>query len=258
MTWLRWDTDTPRSSVVALLANDLGVHLMQATGHYFAAVSGFGDHQPDGSLDAVPDLSIEQWAGWTGKRGRFAAAFRTHCRADGTGEDPEGCIRGWWRQRALIEKREKDATRRKPARVSEKTPDEPACYVITSRSVPSEGLEKKDAPSGKHAKLIALLPPDSHTALDGLLRASPNPTALLGELEMIPERVRGAGWADVGIALRDIVLAGAKPTGLTLCTFTRKAMDMRVPASEAKLPRTVNPDDAALARLRARDLADAR
>lgn len=117
MTWLRWDTDAPRADSIGHLSDDLGVPVPYAFGLYAGCCFGFGDHRKDGRAAAVSDTSLEQWAGWSGKRGRFAAAFRARC------VDPDtGTIRGWWRQRKLMEKQEADRQRRKPPKNPQKTP----------------------------------------------------------------------------------------------------------------------------------------
>lgn len=113
MTWLRIDTVAPRSDVVGHLAEALEVDLMHAFGLYVACLLGFGEHQPLGDLRTVPDRSLEQWAGWSGPPGRFAAAFRARCTADGSRQDPSGTVRGWWRQRALLDKQAADRAKRK-------------------------------------------------------------------------------------------------------------------------------------------------
>lgn len=111
MTWLRLDTDAARSGVAGDLAKDLGLPPMHAFGHYVATISGFGEHQQDGVVAVVADDTLEGWALWKGKAGRFAKAFRARCTADGQGRDPAGVVRGWWRQEALLRKQIKDNSR---------------------------------------------------------------------------------------------------------------------------------------------------
>lgn len=111
MTWIRWDTATPRADVVGFLADRLALEPALALGLYNAMCCGFGDHQVEGRLDQVPDATVEAWAMWRGRRGRFAAAIREWCaKSEETGGDP-GELRGWWRQQALLRKQQKDAGR---------------------------------------------------------------------------------------------------------------------------------------------------
>lgn len=111
MTWTRWDTEAPHSDVVGYLAEALHVRQAEAYGLYNACCQGFAKHRADGLVSEVPDTSIERWAMWEGKKGRFAAAFRARCVSEGGGKDPAGTIRGWWRQAALLTKQAKDAQR---------------------------------------------------------------------------------------------------------------------------------------------------
>lgn len=112
MTWIRWDTVTPRSEVIGFLAERLGVKPVQALGHYNAMACGFGDHRADGRLDKVSDPMLETWAMWAGKPGRFAKAMRDWCAMAVEVDGDPGELRGWWRQTALLTKQERD--RQKP------------------------------------------------------------------------------------------------------------------------------------------------
>lgn len=102
MTWLRWETTAAQSDVVGYLAEALRIELAHAFGLYVACCLGFGEHQPDGMASAVSDATLEHWALWRGRRGRFAASFRARC------VDEDGQVRGWWRQLKLLERQERD------------------------------------------------------------------------------------------------------------------------------------------------------
>lgn len=112
MTWIRWECEAPDHELFGVLAELLRVHPVQAYGHYQRTCCRFGKHQRDGVASAITDTTLELWAGWTGKRGRFAVAFRETCVERREGQsDPVGAVKGWWRQRALLEKQWKDAHR---------------------------------------------------------------------------------------------------------------------------------------------------
>jgi hypothetical protein len=111
------DCALPDHPIVGLLARELGVDTDKALACYARTLFGFGDHRIDGRPEFVADVTLEEWARWKGKVGRWAAAFRRLCvehRADQ--KDEQGVIKGWWRQRALLEKQLKDAAKRKPTR----------------------------------------------------------------------------------------------------------------------------------------------
>lgn len=154
MTWLRWDTDAPFSDVVGDLSTALGLPPAHAYGLYNACCLGFGKHRPDGQVVDVSDANLEGWARWGGRPGRFAAAFRARCTSDGNGSDPAGTIRGWWRQRALLDKQTRDAQKRKPPKnprgSEEETPEKPARNdTTTTTTTPSGSTERHDTAGGK-------------------------------------------------------------------------------------------------------------
>lgn len=114
MTWIRWDTSAPRHEIVGALAEALKISPAQAFGHYAAACCGFGEYRPDGLAAAVSDTTLEDWALWRGKAGHFAAVFRQLCLEQRPGHhDLPGTVKGWWRQRAPIDKQIRDAERRR-------------------------------------------------------------------------------------------------------------------------------------------------
>jgi hypothetical protein len=126
MTWIRWDTTAPRHELIGTIAERLRIPAAQAFGHFAAACCGFGEYRKDGCSGAVSDTTLEDWALWRGKPGRFAAVFRDLCiqrREDA--QDPPGTVKGWWRQKALLEKQLRDAARRKPTDAPPETPDLP-------------------------------------------------------------------------------------------------------------------------------------
>lgn len=156
MTWLRWDTDSPFSDVVGDLAEALDVQPAQAFGHYVACCLGFGQHRRDGMVSAVSDRNLEIWALWRGRAGRFAAAFRARCTADGSGRDTAGSVRGWWRQRALLDKQRRDALKRKPAQDQRETregpPPKPPGYATAAATLLTE---RNDTAAGKSTSSCA-------------------------------------------------------------------------------------------------------
>jgi hypothetical protein len=104
--WIRVDACTPRDPKVAELADRLGVSVPLAVGHLVMLWGVMAEHTPDGLVGSVGVRPLEQWAGWTGKRGRFYDAF---CELFVT----DGVVNGWaGRQGALIARMEKDRLRK--------------------------------------------------------------------------------------------------------------------------------------------------
>lgn len=83
-TWL------PDSRVVRGLAAELRICRAHALGSFVMLCLNCAQDHPSGHVADFSDQQIEEWAGWKGRRGRFAAAFRR------VGLTPSGRIRGWW------------------------------------------------------------------------------------------------------------------------------------------------------------------
>ncbi|HEU4641262.1 MAG TPA: hypothetical protein VFS44_02325 [Gemmatimonadaceae bacterium] len=105
--WIRVDASTARDPNVGRFAEALGVSVPTAVGHLVMLWGVMAEHTPDGIIESVGVKALEEWAGWRGKRGRFAQAFTelfvTH-----------GVVNGWadW-QGKLIERMERDRARKR-------------------------------------------------------------------------------------------------------------------------------------------------
>jgi hypothetical protein len=88
-------------------------------------------HAPDGRIGNVTDRSVETWARWTGKRGKFAPVFRELY------QRPDGVLSGWQeRQGKLIERAEKDRARHRRKSVDIPT-ESPRNILGGSAEIPS-------------------------------------------------------------------------------------------------------------------------
>lgn len=208
MTWIRLDTDRRDHQVIARLAQRLKVRLAEAGGLYDNALLGFGEHQKDGDATKVTDVSLEQWATWEGKRGRFAKAFREECvirkAEDSTHpSDRVGKVKGWMkRQWKLLEKQRLDALKRKggkglrvlngggseghPPKALEGAPEKPSRVPRgllggTLEESKSDGTSNSSIPLGDISQLVAAtagtlrVRPRRDPALDRAVAASPRP-----------------------------------------------------------------------------------
>lgn len=82
--WIRVHAQLVHKPVVARLSVALRVDPFKAMGHLITFWSNVAAHAKNGQAGDVPDMLLEQWAGWTGKRGLFAKWLRdTHLDADG-------------------------------------------------------------------------------------------------------------------------------------------------------------------------------
>jgi len=124
--WFRVEADASTDTKIAQLGDALRIAVPHAFGLTVGVWCGVARHAEDGDLRDVADASLETWAGWTGKRGRFAAEFRRLF------VDPNGELHGWCeRQGALIAAMVKDRERhrkkyeedqRKRAGISQENP----------------------------------------------------------------------------------------------------------------------------------------
>lgn len=258
MTWLRFDADAAQSDVVGHLAEALGIPAPHAFGCYVACCLGFGAHRPDGRAGHVSDTTLEQWALWVGKRGRFAAAFRARCVAE------DGTIRGWWRQEKLLNRQQEKNTR--PGQKTRETRHKPGTNPAQERAGndtirDDRKISDDDDPNVQNSAAAAAgseavflgLSPEGAQALTGLLRASQNPAALLAEVRALTQGMRGPFTAaHVSAALHDLTVAGIpRPTAAQLRGFTRRA------AAPEPVPTLADePDGQRLARIAAKMTAE--
>jgi hypothetical protein len=147
VTWIRWETKTPRHELVGPLAEGLRIRKAEALGLYNAVCCNFGEYKHDGRADQVSDTTLEDWAMWEGKKGRFAAVFRERCvERQPEKRDAVGVIKGWWRQEALL--REQERSRTRPGQGSRGAPERPRKGPGTLPERPRENPEMatKDLP----------------------------------------------------------------------------------------------------------------
>lgn len=89
MNWICVATNIKNDVSVALIADACKVRIAEAVGLVTNVYCDLPKNARDGDISAVPDVLIEQWARWEGKRGVFAKAFRANlCNS-------EGIVRSW-------------------------------------------------------------------------------------------------------------------------------------------------------------------
>ena len=130
----------------------------------------------------------------------------------------------------------------------EHTSSEPSPSAQASVKLPSPAASP--SPELQHTRRARevrdALPVDSREAFDGLLRASGNPDALVGEIQMIGSghRIAGATWDHVGAALRDHAMnATHRLTGHALRTFVKTAMAEEIPVTISARSTRVSAED---------------
>lgn len=116
ISWVRIDRAIGDDPKVHRLAEALGADVATVVGYLVFVFGHMAEQAKDGDLREVPDTALERWAGWTGRRGRFAAAFRTLLTTDGV-------VSAWTKHNgAAIEKAEADAQRKRVARDKQRAP----------------------------------------------------------------------------------------------------------------------------------------
>lgn len=114
--WIRIDASAPDDPKVDLIASALGITSSHAFGLCAAVWCRTATICPEGVLGGVPPTTVERWAGWKGKRGRFAEQFLKQF------ADETGLIKGWKdRQGKLIERSERNREQSDRAREKAKT-----------------------------------------------------------------------------------------------------------------------------------------
>jgi len=161
MHWVRIAVSIMRNSDTTTLSGALGVSVPTTTGHLVGVYAGMAEEKSSGDLSAVSDVALEQWAMWTGKRGRFASAFRAQlCTA-------QGVVRSWEKYNgAAIRESDTDRARKTAARVAKKA-------GRPSGGLPADGPADRPAIGTRDVTLrYDTVPQTTHKADDAVVRAA--------------------------------------------------------------------------------------
>lgn len=159
MNWIRIAVGIMDDPTTHALAEALGVSVPATTGHMVGVLRCLPQHARDGDLSNVPDTTLERWAMWTGKRGRFAAAFRAQlC-------DAQGVVRSWEKHNGAA-LREGDRQREKAKRYRERaeavprdaTRDVPGTVPQPSRPNVTTTITERDVTADSLSPLTTTTP----------------------------------------------------------------------------------------------------
>lgn len=274
MNWIRIATGIMDDPSIGALADDIGCDEVTTVGHVIGVLSQLPVHAREGDLSQVADRTIEAWARWTKKRGRFAAAFRARLCAD------TGVIRAWEKHNGgAIREADRKRTRAQQWRDARKSGDdgdghesapnpERSGYVSAQKCVDGTGRDERASssfsPGGEKAAAAppaaraaaALLPPLVEAVLDSLgechghrsvaqaLGEARNPEALAEELlawhhgfgEQDPTQAPrpGVEWAVICQAVHDMRVAGARMGPKTLTSFVQRLLDDQAKAEQER------------------------
>ena len=79
VTWIRVETDAADDDKWKQIGKVLGLSADECFGKMVRLWGRVARKQPDGDLSGVADETVEEWANWRGRPGRFAKAFRSLC-----------------------------------------------------------------------------------------------------------------------------------------------------------------------------------
>lgn len=257
MKWIRIDVGIAADPKLDVLSEALGVRQAEAIGLVVSVLCQFPDHARDGNIKSLPESTIEKWAGWRGKRGAFATAFRdTFC--------TDGVVSGWHKHNgSAVEKSDKDTRRQAEyrARKAEQSRDNPPPVTrdntrdktrdilrdVTGRDVKEEerGRETAAPPPSSAGLSAEFVDPSHREAYLGARRSARNPEtfdAMLGSLAdgMGAPRGKPLSWHQIGTAILQIAGQPAPPP---LSANVIGGYAAKVPAEPVKPTLTLMPAD---------------
>ena len=105
MNWIRVARSIPSDPIIGMIAAQLKIRDAEVVGLVVCVLCALPDHASTGDLSGVPDATIERWALWGGKGGRFAPVFRDHmC-------DDNGVVGAWETARSMSANRLRNGVR---------------------------------------------------------------------------------------------------------------------------------------------------
>lgn len=203
--WIRVEAHEVDSVRVAQLAEALGIDPVMALGHLVALAGQVAEQTPDGHIATVPNVTIERWARWSGRRGEFARAVREIL------QDGAGFLDDWNESMGkLVERRAKDRQRKagskeSPGKDHGNSTENPRNGRGDSSATERDGTERTTPPNpptaGGRGEALELL-----AKLDGLREAVTAPHG--GSRHVLAlERVRAELGDDVADAVKIVTPA---------------------------------------------------
>lgn len=175
MNWIRIDVGIMDDPRVGALAAALGVSVPLTTGHLVGVLRKLPTHAKDGDLSSVSASTIEMWAMWTGKRGKFAAAFRAHlCTA-------QEVVRGWEKHNGAAI-READAAKERMKKVREERRTFAERSANNSRTISERSLQRdvtgRDVTNNNNQQITAdAVAPSGPRVVRDAAQKAPKPAA---------------------------------------------------------------------------------
>jgi hypothetical protein len=227
MNWIKVAVDMKSDDAMGVIVDECDVSRYSAVGLCVNVLGVMALKAQDGNLSDVRDSTIEEWAGWDGKRGRFAAAFRAAMCRDGT-------VRSWEKYNgAAIRKAEADIERIRAKRRGnvaecsrehraniERTPLDVRQVSQVDEDVDGNSLTNTDegvipSPSSSDAmrRVLPMVAPTGHMALTKLFANVSEPAVWAGIIRGMASGLnmdgnRPAGPERLAAAVEDFVAQG--------------------------------------------------
>ncbi len=277
MNWIRIARGMKHDPRIFSLAAECKVRPAEAVGLICNLLVELPEHARDGVVGHLPDTTLEAWALWHGKPGRFAAAFRA-AMCDG------GTVRSWEKHngsaireaerkreeaREWREKKKRGGNESPRVADTEPPPNPPRSgYVAdtpraanrnrtTVRDVTgrNELQDQTHTTTAREAGALAFDHPAAQGAYAEMRRTAPNPAAFDAMLKTVADPITGGPaytWPEIGAALVELAPQGGLPSAVSVRAFCR-----RVRAGEA-VPGGGDDADAVIARSFAKAEAEMR
>ncbi len=212
MTWIRVETNVAENDKVIALAEGCGISVETGLGFLIRFWGRVAEHRPDGDLSHMSDSALEQWAGWNGMPTVFSQTLRKLFIRN-------NILEGWMERQGKLAQRAAADRERKRRGSSSELP------LPRKRDVT---LPSTTTTTTARARLRDQLTPEGQDALDGLIKSSAQPDALIGECTMIlagERQIKPKPTPEgLSLALSDLRTNNQRPTARSLRTYTADAM----------------------------------
>lgn len=132
--WIRVHANLAAKPVVFRAIEALGVSQPEVVGLLVTFWGAVSQHAPNGAVAQFPDAQLEAWAGWTRKRGKFAAFIRAaHL-------DAQGRVNEWDDYAGVLEEQRRQSRLRKRKSIGH-SQDVHSEFTVNSHGIPGEVRE---------------------------------------------------------------------------------------------------------------------
>lgn len=168
MNWIRIAVGILNDPSIHMVADASGVSVPTTTGHVVGLLTYLPEHCRDGDVSGVSDATLERWAMWTGRRGKFAEAFRRYlC-------NEQGVVRSWDKHNgAMLREYDRQREKQKKYREEQRKNRDRTTNVPGTVGGTSSGTERNGTERTTKQQQIALPVADAPAAPALVLDAEP-------------------------------------------------------------------------------------